>query len=261
MTPVTLADTRKGSMPISRSRKSALTASVACIEDRTRWPVIDAWTAISRGLPVAHLADQDHVGVLAQDRPQPEGEGEPGGRVDLGLVDVLERVLDRVLDGRHVERGTVELVDRRVERGRLAAAGGSGHDDHPVARPEQPLVDGLDVGGDAELGQAQDRPVAVEQAHDDLLAPDRAHRGDPDVDRTAVDVEGDLAVLGALLLDDVELGEDLDPAHEARRQVRGEFARPRGGCRRRGHGSAGPSRAARGAGRWPGPGGPGPRAG
>ena len=39
----------------------------------------------------------------------------------------------------------------------------------------------------------------------------------------AVDVERDLAVLGALLLDDVELGEDLDPADETRRQVRGQF--------------------------------------
>ena len=49
-------------------------------------------------LDVADLADQDHVGVLAQDRPETVGEGEPGLLVDLDLVDLGEDVLDRVLD-------------------------------------------------------------------------------------------------------------------------------------------------------------------
>ena len=38
-----------------------------------------------------------------------------------------------------------------------------------------------------------------------------------------LDLEGDLAVLGALLLDDVELGQDLDPAHQAGGQVGRQF--------------------------------------
>ena len=70
---------------------------------------------------------------------------------------------------------------------------------------------------------SQDRPFAVEQPHHDLLAPDGPHRGDADVDVAAIDVERDLAVLGTLLLDDVEVGEDLDPADEARRQVGRQF--------------------------------------
>ena len=43
-----------------------------------------------RGLDVADLADQDDVGVLAQDRLQPAGEGDAGLLVDLDLVDRRE---------------------------------------------------------------------------------------------------------------------------------------------------------------------------
>ena len=56
-------------------------------------------------LEVAHLADEDHVGVLAQRGAQREGEGRGVG-AELALVDhaLLVRVqeLDRVLDGHDV---------------------------------------------------------------------------------------------------------------------------------------------------------------
>ena len=82
-------------------------------------------------LEVAHLADQDHVGILAQRRAQGRGEGQ---RVDadLALVDdralVANQELDRVLD-RHDVAGAirVDVVDHRRERRRLAATGGPGH--------------------------------------------------------------------------------------------------------------------------------------
>jgi hypothetical protein len=95
-------------MPISRSRKSALTASVACIEDRTRWPVIDAWTAISAVSRSRISPTRITSGSWRRIARRPRAKVSPAAAVDLGLVDVLERVLDRVLDGRHVERGAVE---------------------------------------------------------------------------------------------------------------------------------------------------------
>ena len=89
-----------------------------------------------RGLEVAHLADQDHVGILAQRRTQRARERhrvEP----DLALVEhralVAERVLDRVLDRDDVIRVLrVDVVDHRGERGRLARAGRAG-DEHDAA--------------------------------------------------------------------------------------------------------------------------------
>jgi hypothetical protein len=57
------------------------------------------------GLDVADLADEDDVGVLAQDRLQAAGEGDAGLLVDLDLVDRREDVLDRVLDRHDVALG------------------------------------------------------------------------------------------------------------------------------------------------------------
>ncbi len=65
----------------------------------------------ARGLDVADLADEDHVGVLTEDRLEPAGEGDVGGLVDLDLVDGGQDVLDRILDRHHVAL-------RRVERRR-----------------------------------------------------------------------------------------------------------------------------------------------
>ena len=47
------------------------------------------------GLDVTDLADEDDVGVLAQDRLQSGGEGQTGLLVGLDLVDLGEDVLDR----------------------------------------------------------------------------------------------------------------------------------------------------------------------
>ena len=58
-------------------------------------------------LDVTDLSDQDDVGVLAEDRLQPGGEGQPGLVVGLDLVDGREDVLDGVLDRHDVERRVV----------------------------------------------------------------------------------------------------------------------------------------------------------
>ena len=88
-------------------------------------------------LQVAHLADQDHVGVLAQRGLQRAGEVLRVG-ADLALVDeaalVAVQELDRVLDREDVILALlVDQVDHRGERGRLARAGRAGHQ-HEAAR-------------------------------------------------------------------------------------------------------------------------------
>ena len=50
-------------------------ASTVWIVESTRWPVSAAESAVLDGLLVAHLADQDHVRVLAQDAAQRALEG------------------------------------------------------------------------------------------------------------------------------------------------------------------------------------------
>ena len=79
----------------------SVASSVWSVE-RTRWPVSAALSAVRDGLLVAHLADQDHVGVLAEHAPHGLGEA-LGIGADLALVD------DRALVG-------VEVLDRILER-------------------------------------------------------------------------------------------------------------------------------------------------
>ena len=90
----------------------------------------------AHGLLVAHLADQDHVGVLAQDAAHRPREAVRVG-ADLALVDdrafVFVQVLDRVLERDDVVRaGAVDVVDHRRQRRALARAGGAGDEDDPA---------------------------------------------------------------------------------------------------------------------------------
>ena len=95
-------------------------------------------------LEVAHLADEDHIGVLAQGGLQRVGEALRVG-AELALVDqallVPVQELDRVLDRHDVLLArVVDLVDHRRQRGGLARAGGAGHE-HEAARLARELVD------------------------------------------------------------------------------------------------------------------------
>src|SRR5207245_5417374 len=78
-------------------------------------------------LQVADLADQDDVGVLADDVPQAGGEGQPDLRLHRDLIHALQLVFDGILDGEDLAVGRVDLLERRVERGGLAGAGGTGY--------------------------------------------------------------------------------------------------------------------------------------
>ena len=88
-------------------------ASTVWIVESTRWPVSAAESAVCDGLLVAHLADQDHVGVLAQHAAQRALE-RGGVHADLALVDhralVAVHELDRVLDRDDVLAASCELM-------------------------------------------------------------------------------------------------------------------------------------------------------
>ena len=92
-------------------------------------------------LQVADLADQDLVRVLPQDRPQALGERVADRRVDGHLHDAVDVVLDRVLGGDQLVLDRVQLVQRAVERGRLAGAGRTG-DQHDAVGLADHLAEG-----------------------------------------------------------------------------------------------------------------------
>ena len=136
-------------------------------------------------LEVAHLAHEDHVGVLAKGCLQAEREA-LCVVADLALVDhallVAVQELDRVLDREDVLLALlVDLVDHRRQRRGLAGSGRTRHEHeatrllhHLVDHRRQPeLVDRLDLGGDQAERRADRGALHVGV---DPEAPERAAR-------------------------------------------------------------------------------------
>ncbi len=81
---------------------------------------------------VAYFANEDHVWILTQDRPQASRECHASPRVDLDLVHPRELKLDRVFQGDDVVGRGLDGVQRGIERGGLSAAGRTRHEDHAL---------------------------------------------------------------------------------------------------------------------------------
>ena len=165
-------------------------------------------------LQVADFADQDHVRVVPQDRPQGVGEAEADLGVRLDLADARLVVLDRVLDGDDLGRLVLDLVERRVQRGGLAGAGRAGDEHDPVRPVDELLERAVDVREHPAGLEVERHAALVEQPHDDAFAVDHRDDRHADVDLTALHLHLDAAVLRQPLLGDVEPGHDLQPADD-----------------------------------------------
>jgi hypothetical protein len=114
-------------------------------------------------LEIAHLADLDHVRILAKGRPQRARKGVRIGP-DLALDDhrllVMVDVLDGVLDRDDVDGPRpVDPVEHRRHGRRLPRPGRTGHEDKPVGAVDELVADGRrakrferrnDVGNEAQ---------------------------------------------------------------------------------------------------------------
>jgi hypothetical protein len=109
----------------------------------------------------------------------------------------------------------VDLVERRVERGGLARAGGAG-DEQDAVRPADEALEGLRGGRrEAQPVEGQEDRGAIQEPHDDGLAVHRRHGGHADVHAPAArGGDPDAPVLGQAPLGDVQLGHDLDAGGE-----------------------------------------------
>ena len=97
-------------MPMSSSRCSADTASVACSDESTKWPVSADCTAI-RAVSTSRISPTRMTsGSWRRIDFSPPAKVMPGLLVDLDLVDRGEDVLDRVLDRHDVALGAVDLA-------------------------------------------------------------------------------------------------------------------------------------------------------
>jgi hypothetical protein len=125
-------------------------------------------------LEVAHLAEEDHVRVLAKRTAQGVGEADGVGP-DLALIDdaslVAVQELDRVLDGHDVVvASSVDLVDHGRESRRLTGARGTGYEDEAARflrklvelRRQPEILERLQLGGNHAEGTAETLALEID---------------------------------------------------------------------------------------------------
>ena len=167
-------------------------------------------------LLVADFTNQNHVGIVPQDRTQPAGEGQPGLLRDLDLVHPPQLVLDRILDGDDLPLRIVDLLQGGIEGRRLAATGGARDQDNPVRQLQHAPEAAVLALVHPEIADAPQGRILAQQAHYHCLAVQHRDDGDTDVDLGRLDAHLDPAVLGEPLLCDVQVAEDLHPRDDRR---------------------------------------------
>ena len=161
-------------------------------------------------LAVTDLTHQDDVRRLAQHALERRAEGQPDVLADLHLVDAVEVVFDRVLGGDDLAVRRVEDVERRVQRGGLARAGGAGHQEDAVGTADDPVEDVERVLLETEVEETDAHAVGAQDAQHHALAVVRRAGAHAEVDVGAVHAELDASVLRDALLGDVHAGHQLE---------------------------------------------------
>src|SRR4029077_2259800 len=84
------------------------------------------------GFKIANFADHDHVRVLPEDMAQTHRECQTDFRTDRDLVDALEFVFDRFLDGDDPFVNRIDRAEEGVKRSRFARTGGTRNEENTV---------------------------------------------------------------------------------------------------------------------------------
>ena len=221
------AATRYRGTPISTRRLTAAEASLVCSVLNTRWPVMAASAAIlavsrSRISPTmitSGSARTSERSAWAKVRPM--------ARLDLGLDDALDLALDGVLDRVDLALGRLDELERGVQRGGLARAGGPDDDDAALRGLERRLEALEVVADEAERGERGRERRDLQDADGDVLAVQAGDGGEAQVDGLAA---GELEAwcgrpAGSRRSAMFEVAHDLEAADDAGLQLMGNSRR------------------------------------
>ena len=168
------------------------------------------------GFPVAHLADEDDIGVQAQRGPQYARKIQADLVVYLDLVDARQPVLHRILDSNDLSLGCIEFTQCAVKRSRLSAARRSGHQKQTMGFVKDVPKSRQHLRRHTQLVQLGDPVALVKQTHDYRFAVLDRNGGQPHVDFPVVDGYGKTAVLRQTLLGDIGAGHQLQARYHRR---------------------------------------------
>ena len=164
------------------------------------------------GLEIADFADHDDIGILAQECAERRGKGETSLLVQVDLIDARELDFRRILRRRDVDAWLVEDVEAGILRYSLAAARGTGDQDHSIRALDRTQQELLLVGLVSKRLDTQLCAGGIENPQHELFAVERRQRAHAEIDR-AILRQDQLhpAVLRHALFRNVELGDHLDP--------------------------------------------------
>ena len=163
-----------------------------------------------RRVLVANLAHQDDVGVLPHERADAVAEVHLRRLVHRSLADQGHRIFDRILQGHDVEAVVVDVVEHRIERGRLAAAGRACHQDDALGSRDH-LLEKLELARfETQTVERHDPFLSVENAQYDVLAVRSRLGGDAKIDGASGEHQGDASVLRRARFGDVHFRHDFD---------------------------------------------------
>ena len=100
---------------------------------------------------IANFADENDIGILAENGAECPGKGEAGFLVDLNLANAIDLVLDGIFDGDNVDRFLPDLIHQCIEGCRLSAAGWTDREQHALRPPDQAMQLLFDMRLESEL--------------------------------------------------------------------------------------------------------------
>ena len=134
--------------------------------------------------------------------------------MDLDLVDTFEAVLDRVLGSDDLGCRFVDLVECRVKRGCLTAAGRSGDEHHAGRAPNDAVETLQDMLRHPQRVERHQVGTLVQQAHHDSFAVLHRQGGHANVEGRVRNLYREATILWQALLGNIEAAHQLQPGDQ-----------------------------------------------
>ena len=162
------------------------------------------------GFRVTHLTDHNDIRVLTEDGTEGSGKGHARLGVYLNLVDAVDLLLHRVLNGDDVYVGLCKLTQGGIQGSGLTGTGRPCYQHNPVGTLDHALEHAVVVVGHTQIGDLpQGNLTGGKNTDNDLLAVYGRQGRYTDVQGGAVYDLCETTVLGHTLLGDVHAGYQL----------------------------------------------------
>ena len=141
-----------------------------------------------------------------------------------GLRDAAQFVFDRVFDGDDVFGFVARGGEGGVKRGRFAASGRAGHQNHAVRTVKQSAETLFVAARKAQLAQIGDEGRMIEQAHHDFFAVQIGQRRNAKIESARAVTRAKPSVLGQTLLGDVDVGQHFEARNQRQTEIERQHA-------------------------------------